>query len=118
MQRRCQRQALVLDAWPGRVRRPIALQHVVFQDARAITSNVSGIAVTDLPETIRKESTTAADFVIPPRRALAEIEKMAILQTLQQEEEAVARPLFSSSCMALVRHEPPFHTERFVAHNL
>ena len=42
------------------------------------------IAVTDLPETIREETTTAADFVIPPHRTLAEIEKMAILQTLQR----------------------------------
>ena len=44
----------------------------------------SEIAVTDLPESIREESATATDFVIPPHRTLAEIEKMAILQTLQR----------------------------------
>ena len=38
----------------------------------------------DLPESIREESTNAAEFVIPPHRTLAEIEKMAILQTLQR----------------------------------
>src|SRR5207245_6292251 len=42
------------------------------------------IAVTDLPESIRSESTGAIDFVIPPHRTLAEIEKMAIVQTLQR----------------------------------
>src|SRR5213078_953938 len=42
------------------------------------------VAVTDLPESIREESATATDFVVPPHRTLAEIEKMAILQTLQR----------------------------------
>ena len=44
----------------------------------------SEIAVSDLPESIREESTSATDFVIPPHRTLAEIEKIAILQTLQR----------------------------------
>jgi sigma-54 dependent transcriptional regulator, acetoin dehydrogenase operon transcriptional activator AcoR len=42
------------------------------------------ISVTDLPESIREESPGSTDFVIPPHRTLAEIEKMAILQTLQR----------------------------------
>ena len=43
------------------------------------------IIPTDLPETIREEGTTPAqEFTIPPHRTLAEIEKMAILQTLQR----------------------------------
>src|SRR5213078_5284987 len=42
------------------------------------------ITVADLPESIREESTTTTDFVIPPHRTLAEIEKMAIVQTLQR----------------------------------
>jgi transcriptional regulator of acetoin/glycerol metabolism len=42
------------------------------------------IAVEDLPEAIRDESTHSTDFVIPPHRTLAEIERMAILQTLQR----------------------------------
>jgi len=65
--------------WPGNVRE---LENAI---ERAVLVGKGGeIAVTDLPETIREESTTAADFVIPPHRTLAEIEKMAILQTLQR----------------------------------
>ena len=39
---------------------------------------------TDLPESIREEATAPTEFVVPPHRTLAEIEKMAILQTLQR----------------------------------
>jgi transcriptional regulator of acetoin/glycerol metabolism len=42
------------------------------------------ITVNDLPESLRTESSTTVEFVIPPHRTLAEIEKMAILQTLQR----------------------------------
>ena len=38
----------------------------------------------DLPESIREEGRPAQEFTIPPHRTLAEIEKMAILQTLQR----------------------------------
>ena len=38
----------------------------------------------DLPESLRTENATTTEFVIPPHRTLAEIEKMAILQTLQR----------------------------------
>jgi transcriptional regulator of acetoin/glycerol metabolism len=38
----------------------------------------------DLPETIREEGSPAQEFTIPPHRTLAEIEKMAIIQTLQR----------------------------------
>src|SRR5258706_365884 len=44
----------------------------------------SEIAVNDLPESLRTENTATTEFVIPPHRTLAEIEKMAILQTLQR----------------------------------
>jgi two-component system response regulator HydG len=44
----------------------------------------SEIAVADLPESIREETASSTDFVIPPHRTLAEIEKMAIVQTLQR----------------------------------
>src|SRR6476469_9129496 len=70
---------LIRNRWPGNVRE---LENAI---ERAVLVGKGGeIAVTDLPETIREESTTAADFVIPPHRTLAEIEKMAILQTLQR----------------------------------
>ena len=42
------------------------------------------ITVNDLPESLRTESATTQEFVIPPHRTLAEIEKMAIVQTLQR----------------------------------
>jgi len=38
----------------------------------------------DLPESIREETRPTQDFTIPPHRTLAEIEKMAIVQTLQR----------------------------------
>jgi transcriptional regulator of acetoin/glycerol metabolism len=38
----------------------------------------------DLPESLRTESATTQEFVIPPHRTLAEIEKMAIVQTLHR----------------------------------
>ena len=49
-----------------------------------VVGNGGGFAGTDLPVTIRAGSTTAADFLSPPQRKGAEIEKMAILQTLQR----------------------------------
>jgi transcriptional regulator of acetoin/glycerol metabolism len=42
------------------------------------------ITPNDLPETIREEGSTSQEFTIPPHRTLAEIEKMAIQQTLQR----------------------------------
>ena len=42
------------------------------------------ITPNDLPETIREEGSPTQDFTIPPHRTLAEIEKMAIVQTLQR----------------------------------
>src|SRR6188508_188732 len=70
---------LIRNRWPGNVRE---LENAI---ERAVLVGKGGeIAVTDLPETIREESTTTADFVIPPHRTLAEIEKMAIVQTLQR----------------------------------
>ena len=70
---------LIRNRWPGNVRE---LENAI---ERAVLVGKGGeIAVTDLPETIREESTTTVDFVIPPHRTLAEIEKMAIVQTLQR----------------------------------
>src|SRR3954462_3495999 len=70
---------LIRNRWPGNVRE---LENAI--ERAVLVGKGSEIAVTDLPETIREESTTAADFVIPPHRTLAEIEKMAIVQTLQR----------------------------------
>ena len=38
----------------------------------------------DLPETIREETASQQEFTVPPHRTLAEIEKVAIVQTLQR----------------------------------
>ena len=73
------RARLVAHGWPGNVRE---LENAI--ERAVLVAKGSEIAVTDLPESIREESATAADFVIPPHRTLAEIEKMAILQTLQR----------------------------------
>jgi DNA-binding NtrC family response regulator len=70
---------LIRNRWPGNVRE---LENAV--ERAVLVAKGTEIAVTDLPESIREESTTATDFVIPPHRTLAEIEKMAILQTLQR----------------------------------
>jgi transcriptional regulator of acetoin/glycerol metabolism len=53
-------------------------------DVGVILGKGNEITVNDLPESLRTESTATTEFVIPPHRTLAEIEKMAILQTLQR----------------------------------
>src|SRR5438105_3295427 len=70
---------LIRNRWPGNVRE---LENAI--ERAVLVAKGSEIAVTDLPESIREESTASTDFVIPPHRTLAEIEKMAILQTLQR----------------------------------
>jgi DNA-binding NtrC family response regulator len=70
---------LIRNRWPGNVRE---LENAI--ERAVLVAKGSEIAVTDLPESIRGESTGATDFVIPPHRTLAEIEKMAIVQTLQR----------------------------------
>jgi len=70
---------LIRNRWPGNVRE---LENAI--ERAVLVAKGSEIAVADLPESIREESTTSTDFVIPAHRTLAEIEKMAILQTLQR----------------------------------
>src|SRR5687767_1971979 len=65
--------------WPGNVRE---LENVI--ERGILVAKGSEITVPDLPEGRREENTTSVEFVIPPHRTLAEIEKMAILQTLQR----------------------------------
>src|SRR6187397_517924 len=70
---------LIRNRWPGNVRElENALERAV------LVTKGTEITVADLPESIRDESPGSTDFVIPPHRTLAEIEKMAILQTLQR----------------------------------
>ena len=72
-------QALITYDWPGNVRE---LENAI--ERAVLVAKGSEIMVGDLPESIREETTGSNDFVIPPHRTLAEIEKMAILQTLQR----------------------------------
>ena len=70
---------LIRHRWPGNVRE---LENVI--ERGVLVAKGTEITVNDLPESLRTESATTAEFVIPPHRTLAEIEKMAIVQTLQR----------------------------------
>jgi DNA-binding NtrC family response regulator len=70
---------LIRNRWPGNVRE---LENAI--ERAVLVAKSSDILATDLPESIREEAPGGADFVVPPHRTLAEIERMAILQTLQR----------------------------------
>ena len=70
---------LIRNRWPGNVRE---LENAV--ERAVLVAKGTEIGVADLPEALRDEPTRAADFVVPPHRTLAEIEKMAIVQPLQR----------------------------------
>jgi DNA-binding NtrC family response regulator len=72
-------QTLIRHRWPGNVRE---LENVI--ERGVLVSKGAEITVDDLPETVRQEAAPAAEFTLPPHRTLAEIEKMAIVQTLQR----------------------------------
>ena len=70
---------LIRNRWPGNVRE---LENVV--ERAVLVGKGSEIMVGDLPDSMRAESTGVNAFVVPHHRTLAEIEKMAIVQTLQR----------------------------------
>ena len=70
---------LIRNRWAGNVRE---LENAI--ERAVLVAKGTEITVADLPEAIREESAGSTDFVIPPHRTLAEIERMAILQTLQR----------------------------------
>ncbi|MBI2833061.1 MAG: sigma-54-dependent Fis family transcriptional regulator [Acidobacteria bacterium] len=71
---------LIRHRWPGNVRE---LENVI--ERGMLVTKGNEIVVADLPESLREDNPAAtAEFVVPPHRTLAEIEKMAILQTLQR----------------------------------
>src|SRR5262245_37226741 len=70
---------LIRNRWPGNVRE---LENAI--ERAVLVSKTGEIGPNDLPESIREEGSPAQEFTIPPHRSLAEIEKMAILQTLQR----------------------------------
>ena len=70
---------LIRHRWPGNVRE---LENVI--ERGVLVSKGPEITVGDLPDEMREPALSNADFVIPAHRTLAEIEKHAILQTLQR----------------------------------
>jgi DNA-binding NtrC family response regulator len=70
---------LIRNRWPGNVRE---LENAI--ERAVLVCKTGEIIPNDLPESIREEGSPAQEFTIPPHRTLAEIEKMAILQTLQR----------------------------------
>jgi len=70
---------LLRHRWPGNVRE---LENVI--ERGVLVAKGNEIDVGDLPESLREETATGADFVVPPHRTLAEIERLTILQTLQR----------------------------------
>jgi len=80
---------LIRNRWAGNVRE---LENAI--ERAVLVAKGTEIVPPDLPESLREETTTPAEFVFPPHWTLAEIEKMAILQTLQRtnwnKQEAAA----------------------------
>jgi DNA-binding NtrC family response regulator len=70
---------LIRNRWPGNVRE---LENAI--ERAVLVCKTMEITPNDLPESIREEGSTSQEFTIPPHRTLAEIEKMAIQQTLQR----------------------------------
>jgi DNA-binding NtrC family response regulator len=70
---------LIRNRWAGNVRE---LENAI--ERAVLVAKGSEIVEADLPESIRGESSGPDDFIIPPHRTLDEIERMAILQTLQR----------------------------------
>jgi transcriptional regulator with PAS, ATPase and Fis domain len=70
---------LIRNRWPGNVRE---LENAI--ERAVLVCKLGEITPGDLPESIREESAAAQEFTIPPHRTLAEIERMAIVQTLQR----------------------------------
>jgi DNA-binding NtrC family response regulator len=70
---------LIRNRWPGNVRE---LENAI--ERGVLVAKGTEINIADLPDSIREDTPTTVDFVVPPHRTLAEIEKMAILQTLQR----------------------------------
>jgi len=70
---------LIRNRWAGNVRE---LENTI---ERAVLVRKSGeIVPADLPDSVRETPAATQEFAIPPHRTLAEIERMAIVQTLRR----------------------------------
>jgi transcriptional regulator with PAS, ATPase and Fis domain len=80
---------LLRNRWPGNVRE---LENAI--ERAVLVCQGTTIEVSDLPESLRDHDTRAEEITIPPNRTLAEIEKIAIVQTLRRtnwnKQEAAA----------------------------
>jgi DNA-binding NtrC family response regulator len=70
---------LIRHPWPGNVRE---LENVI--ERGVLVAKGAEISVADLPDGMREGTVGSGDFVVPPHRTLEEIEKVAILQTLDR----------------------------------
>jgi DNA-binding NtrC family response regulator len=70
---------LIRNRWAGNVRE---LENAI--ERAVLVCKTGEITPADLPESIREENIMVQEFSIPPHRTLAEIERMAIVQTLQR----------------------------------
>ena len=72
---------LLRHRWPGNVRE---LEHVI--ERAVIVAEGQQVGVDDLSPTVKstERQTSSSTFTIPPHHTLAEIEKLAILQTLER----------------------------------
>ncbi len=70
---------LIRFRWPGNVRE---LENAI--ERAVLVAKSLEVEPQDLPETIRGESAPERVFTVPPHHTLAEIERMAVLQTLER----------------------------------
>jgi len=70
---------LVRHRWAGNVRE---LENAI--ERAVLVCKTPEITPRDLPDTVREDVDDASEFIVPPHRTLAEIEKMAIVQTLKR----------------------------------
>jgi len=70
---------LIRNRWSGNVRE---LENAI--ERAVLVCKTGDIQPTDLPESIRDDVPSVEEFTIPPQRTLAEIEKVAIVQTLMR----------------------------------
>lgn len=70
---------LIRSRWPGNVRE---LENAI--ERAVLVTKGPEIMPSDLPETVRDEGLSSQEFNVPAHHTLAEIERMAILQTLQR----------------------------------
>jgi len=70
---------LIRHRWPGNVRQ---LANAI--ERAVLVGKGSEITPADLPESLRESTASVQEFTVPPHRTLAEIERMAILQTLER----------------------------------